>query len=70
MNAIENLMLSHKSVRRFTDQPVSDELLERVVRCGQHAATSEFIQAYTIIKVTDPKVKAAIYNEVTSQNRF
>ncbi|MFR1723401.1 oxygen-insensitive NADPH nitroreductase [Emergencia timonensis] len=67
MNAIENLMLSHKSVRRFTDQPVSDELLERVVRCGQHAATSEFIQAYTIIKVTDPKVKEAIYNEVTSQ---
>ncbi len=67
MNAVENLMVNHKSVRKFKNQPVSDALLERMIRCAQHAATSEFIQAYTIIKVTDQKTKETLYNEVTSQ---
>ena len=67
MNAIETLMLNHKSVRKFKNQPVADELLERIVRCAQHAATSEFIQSYSIIKVTDQKIKETIYDEVTSQ---
>lgn len=67
MNIIENLMVNHKSVRKFKEQPVSDELLKRVITCAQHAATSEFIQSYTIIRVQDQAVKERIYNEVTNQ---
>ena len=67
MNAVENLMINHKSVRKFKKQPVADELLERIIKCAQHAATSEFIQAYTVIKVTDQKTKETFYSEVTSQ---
>lgn len=67
MNIIENLMVNHKSVRKFNEQPVSDELLKRVITCAQHAATSEFIQSYTIIRVQDQAVKERIYNEVTNQ---
>lgn len=67
MTINKNLLQNHKSVRKFKEQPVNGELLREIIRSGQHAATSEFIQSYTIIHVTDDKVKNRIYNEVTSQ---
>jgi len=45
-------MLAHASVRQFTEQPVSTEMLEQLIRCGQTAASSSFIQALSVIHVT------------------
>jgi nitroreductase len=54
MNEVMQTMLNHRSVRKYTNQPVSDEMLEQIVACGQAAASSSFIQAYSVINVTDP----------------
>lgn len=60
MNEVMQTMLNHRSVRKYTDQPVSDEMLEQIVACGQAAASSSFIQAYSVINVTDPEHRQQI----------
>lgn len=54
MNPTIELLKSHRSIRKFTDQPVSRELLEELIRAGQAAATSSHVQAYSVIHVTNP----------------
>lgn len=56
----QELQLNHKSVRRYLDKPLAPGQLEQLIRCGQAAATSSFIQAYSVIRVTRPEARAAI----------
>jgi nitroreductase len=52
--------LSHRSVRRFLSKPLETGQLEELIRCGQGAATSSFIQAYSVVRVTRPEAREAI----------
>ena len=56
-NPTIDLLLSHRSVRRFQNRPLPDGVLETLIRCGQQASTSSNLQAYTVIHVADPKRK-------------
>jgi nitroreductase len=56
----QQLQLNHHSVRRFSSRPLDPGQLESLIHCGQAAATSSFIQAYTVIRVTRPEARAAI----------
>jgi len=60
MNSVMRLLRSHRSIRKFTDQPVTDELIGDIVRCGQAAATSSNLQATTVIRVRNPDTRRAI----------
>lgn len=53
MNPVIELLNSHRSIRKFTDQPIPQETLNTLVQAGQAAATSSFIQACTVIQVND-----------------
>ncbi len=53
MNEVITLLQSHRSVRKFTDQTIPQTVLEELIKCGQAAATSSFIQACTVIQVED-----------------
>ncbi len=50
-----DLLLKHRSIRRFTDAPVADSDLERACSAGQAASTSSAVQAYCAIRVRDPE---------------
>ena len=56
-NPTIDLLMSHRSIRRFEDRPLPDGVLETLIRCGQQASTSSNLQAYTAIHVTDPERK-------------
>jgi FMN reductase (NADPH) len=47
------LLKSHASVRKYKKEPISDETLHDLIGTAQHAATSHFVQAYSIVDVTD-----------------
>ena len=53
MNEFIRLLQSHRSVRKFTDQVIPQGVFEELIKCGQAAATSSFIQACTVIQVED-----------------
>ncbi|WLR54076.1 oxygen-insensitive NADPH nitroreductase [Mesobacillus subterraneus] len=57
MNQVIETILQHRSIRRFTDQPLDREQVETIVKSAQAASTSSFIQAYSIIGVNDQKKK-------------
>lgn len=53
MNEVIKLLKSHRSVRKFTDRPIPQDVLDELIKCGQAAASSSFIQACTVIQVED-----------------
>jgi nitroreductase len=59
-NQVLALQSAHRSVRSYTGEPIPSETLETIIRAGQGAATSSFIQAYSVVRVTRTEVRAAI----------
>lgn len=57
MNNVIETILQHRSVRSFKDKPLDQEQIEAIVKSAQAASTSSFIQAYSIIGVTDKQKK-------------
>ncbi|MBR2077780.1 MAG: nitroreductase family protein, partial [Exiguobacterium sp.] len=53
MNEVIETLLNHRSVRDFTDEKLTDKQIQTIVESAQRASTSSFIQAYSIIGVTD-----------------
>ncbi|MCF1685605.1 NADPH-dependent oxidoreductase [Tetragenococcus halophilus] len=60
MNSVIDLQLQHRSIRKFKKEALSEEIVSKLVKAGQHAATSNYAQSYSIISITDPKKKKAI----------
>ncbi|MCM3588940.1 oxygen-insensitive NADPH nitroreductase [Mesobacillus maritimus] len=67
MNQVIETILDHRSVRSFQDRKLSREQVETIVRSAQSASTSSFIQAYTIIGVTDQEKKDKLAEVVGNQ---
>ena len=51
MNAVIEQMLAHRSIRRFTDEPVEEAHVAAAIEAGQMASTSASIQSYCIIRI-------------------
>jgi nitroreductase len=54
------VQLSHRSVRKFGPQPVTDGQLSALVAAAQSAATSSNLQPWSVIAVRDPARKARL----------
>lgn len=60
MNPVIDLLKSHRSIRQFTSEPISDEQLEAIIEAANWSATSNFVQAYSIIRVTNMETRRQI----------
>jgi len=60
MNPVMQLLRSHRSIRKFTDKPVDDGMIDEIIRCGQAAATSSNLQATTVIRVRKAETRREI----------
>ncbi|MDN7246654.1 NADPH-dependent oxidoreductase [Planococcus shenhongbingii] len=54
------LMKSHASVRDYKEKQLTREEVSELIAAAQHAATSHFVQAYSIVWVTDPEKRKAL----------
>ena len=59
MNAVIELLNNHRSIRRFADRPINEELLHEIVAAGQMASTSSYIQAVSVVRVTGETARSA-----------
>lgn len=66
MNETIKLLQNHRSIRDFEDRPLEKDVVETLVKSAQQASTSSYVQAYSIIGVTDEDKKQAIM-EVSTQ---
>ncbi|MEM7230064.1 MAG: NADPH-dependent oxidoreductase [Planctomycetota bacterium] len=60
MNPPIDLMLNHRSIRHFEDQPIPHEHIQRAVEAGQAASTSSAVQAYSVMQITNPDTRERI----------
>lgn len=67
-NPTIELLASHRSIRRYTGEPIPEPLLAALIRAGQGAPSSSFIQAYSVIRVTRPEARAAIRQAAGGQS--
>jgi nitroreductase len=51
---------NRKTIRKYTSQPVEDELLNRIIEAGCRASTTGNMQLYSIIVTRDPEMKKII----------
>jgi len=59
MDVVE-LLKSHRSIRKFTAEPIDDATLDDIVSAGLATATSSNLQGTTVIRVRNPDTRAAI----------
>lgn len=64
------LLQSHTSVRKYTNETIPKEVLEEIITSGQHASSSHFVQAYSVIHVTDKAKKEALKKWANNEVQF
>ncbi|SFP44292.1 oxygen-insensitive NADPH nitroreductase [Salibacterium halotolerans] len=68
MNDVIQTILRHRSIRRFKNEPLTKEETDQIIRAAQAASTSSFLQAYSIIGVTDKAKKEELAELAGSQD--
>jgi len=68
MTTIDEL-IERKSVRRFLDTAVPDEVKDTIIQCAINAPTAGNQMLYTILEVTDPAIKTRLA-ELCDHQRF
>lgn len=68
MNNTIEMLLNHKSIRKYKDKPISEEMIDNIISCAQMAPTSSHFQAYTIIEVKDKKKREFLAEEAGGQD--
>jgi nitroreductase len=66
-NPVVEALLSHRSIRRFKDIPISPKALNIILEAAQRAPTSSNYQAYSIIVVDDPVMREKLYAQCDLQ---
>lgn len=46
-------LLEHRSIRKYTGEPIDDKVLTAILEAGRAVSTSSFLQAASIIRVVD-----------------
>ena len=60
MNAVIESMLTRRSIRKFKDTPVPQQLVDEVVKAGTYAASGHGSQPWLVVQVTDPEVRTRL----------
>ncbi len=60
MNEIIHKIEQHVSVRKYKEESIPKDVVEKMVHAAQHAASSHFVQAYSVIYVTNQELKAKL----------
>ncbi|BED04665.1 hypothetical protein VEE77_28570 [Escherichia coli] len=51
------LICGHRSIRHFTDEPISDAQREAIINSARATSSSSFLQCSSIIRITDKALR-------------
>lgn len=68
-NQVIEVMLAHRTVRRYTDQPIPEGVLETMVAAASSAPTSSNLQTWSVVAVQD-KDRIAKLAELSMNQQF
>lgn len=67
MNDVIKLINNHRSLRKFSEEKLTKDEIRSLVGAAQSASTSSYVQAYSIVGVTDPDKKQQL-REISTQS--
>ena len=67
--SVIDLLKSHRSIRKYKDQPLAEGQLEKILVAGQAASTSSFIQATSVIRISDATLRNE-FVELTGNQKY
>lgn len=67
MNSVIEQLFDRKSMRVFTEKPISPEEKNRILDAAAQAPTAGNQQLYTILDITDPEIKAKLVDTCDHQ---
>lgn len=53
-------ILNHRSIRKFSQEPISEEIFTTLIQAGQRGSTTNNLQCVSVIRVTNPKMREGI----------
>lgn len=59
--------MSHQSIRRFTDEKVSQKIINQCIKAGQAASSSSFVQVTSVIQVNSSQDKKTLASAAGNQ---
>ena len=59
-NEMIHTLMNHSSTRTYTDQAIDEATKQIILDCAQMAPTSSYLQAYSIIEVTDSQKRESL----------
>lgn len=60
LNGIDQILPVHRSIREYRPDPISEDLLVRLLATAQHAPTDATAQMATLIRVVDPELRGRL----------
>lgn len=66
-NNITELIQAHRSIRKYSVEPIPENILYDILSCAQWAPSSHNVQAYSVIIVKNSTVKKQLSNICRSQ---
>jgi nitroreductase len=58
---IYRIIESHRSIRKYKDLPVPEDVLQRILAAATRASSSGNMQAYSVIVTQDPELKQKLF---------
>lgn len=58
-------LLNHRSVRKYTGEPISNEMLTAIFEAGRAVSTSSYLQAVSVVRVVD-KAKRTAFRQISN----
>ena len=52
-----DLLRSHRSIRHFTDEPITQAQRDAIIDSARGTSSSSFLQCSSIIRITDPAMR-------------
>lgn len=59
-NDVIKVIRNHRSIRKFKQEQVDHDILRQLLNTAQCSSTSSNVQAYSVVKVTDPEKREKI----------
>ena len=53
MNQVVEVLENRRTIRKYSDRPIPDEIRDSIIRCAQRAPSGCNFQHYSIINITD-----------------
>ena len=66
-NAIYKVIRERRDMRHFTPEPIASGVLQKLMTAAQQAPSVGYMQPWRFIRITDPSLRASIYDMVKAE---